>query len=121
MTTGINLRTADSIAVGEDITIDEIGNSKIDRTNLGAKMAKFKNQDKSKGKNLAKSKSFAQSPESGFLSSKAKQTFTELRQAFIKARIFHYFDPDYHIRIETDVFGYAIGRVLSHLTLNNLG
>ena len=44
-----------------------------------------------------------------------------MRQAFFKALILHYFDLEYHIRIETDASGYAIGRVLSQLTLDDSG
>ena len=57
----------------------------------------------------------------GYLTPGAKQAFTQLRQAFTEAPILQHFDPDNHIRIETDVSGYAIGRVLSQLTLDNLG
>ena len=58
---------------------------------------------------------------SGFLTSGARKAFTELRQAFIKAPILHHFDPEHHIRVETDASGYAIGRVLSQLTSDNSG
>ena len=51
------------------------------------KTAKFKSQYKSKGKNLAKFKASAQSFESGFLTSRARQALTELSQAFIEAPI----------------------------------
>ena len=42
----------------------------------------------------------------------------ELRQVFIEGSIFHYFDPDCHIRNETDVSSYTINRVLSQLISN---
>ena len=58
---------------------------------------------------------------SGFLTSGSKKAFTELRQVFIKAPIIHHFDPEQHIRVETDVLGYVIGRVLSQLTSDDLG
>ena len=48
-------------------------------------------------------------------------TFSKLKQAFIKAPILYHFDPEHHIRVETDVSGYAIGRVFSQLTLDDLG
>ena len=57
----------------------------------------------------------------GYLTPCAKQAFTQLKQAFTKAPILQHFDPKCHIRIETDVSGYAIGGVLSQLTLDNLG
>ena len=55
-----------------------------------------------------------------FLTSNAKKTFNRLKQAFTKAPILQHFDPECHIRIETDASGYAIGRVLSQLTLNQV-
>ena len=51
-----------------------------------------------------------------FLIPGAKLAFTILRQAFLKAPIFHHFDPERHIRIETDILGYVIGGVLRQLT-----
>ena len=47
--------------------------------------------------------------------------FTELRQAFIKAPILHYFDLKCHIPVETDISGYAIDEVLSQLISDDLG
>ena len=70
-----------------------------------------------KGRNLSKSKKM----ESGFLTSGARMAFTKLRQAFIKVLILHHFDPKRHIRVETDISGYAIGGVLSQLTSDDLG
>ena len=35
--------------------------------------------------------------------------------------ILHHFDPEHHIRVETDASGYAIGEVLSQLTSDDLG
>ena len=51
----------------------------------------------------------------------AKLAFAELRQAFVKALILYHFDPEYHIRIETDVSRYAIGGVLIWLILDDSG
>ena len=51
----------------------------------------------------------------GYLTPKAREAFTQLRQAFTKAPILRHFDPECHIRIETDASGYAIGGVLSQL------
>ena len=48
-----------------------------------------------------------------FLTPNAKKAFNHLRLAFIEAPILWHFDPESHIRIETDASGYAIGRVLS--------
>ena len=71
-----------------------------------------------KCKNLSKSK---KAVGSNFLISGARLAFTELRQAFIKTPILQHFDPEHHIRIETDASGYAIGGVLSQLTLDDSG
>ena len=50
-----------------------------------------------------------------FLTSEARLTFTQLKQAFVEAPIFHHLDLESHIRIVTDVSGYAIGSILSQL------
>ena len=51
-----------------------------------------------------------------YLTPDARRAFTQLKQAFTKASILRHFDQEYHIRIETDASGYAIGGVLSQLT-----
>ena len=51
-----------------------------------------------------------------FLTPKTRTAFYRLWLAFTKAPIFWHFDPEYHIWIETDVSGYAIGGVLNKLT-----
>ena len=56
----------------------------------------------------------------GYLTPATRQTFTQLRQLFTKAPIFRHFDLECYIRIETDISDYAIGKVLSQLTLDNL-
>ena len=48
-----------------------------------------------------------------FLTSKARITFTKLRQVFVKTLILHHFDPIYHIQIERDASGYAIDEVFN--------
>ena len=90
----------------------ELDRSKVDGGEVGD------NEVGKKVQNLSKSK---KSVRSDFLTSGAKLAFAELRQAFIKAPILHHFDPERHIRIETDVSGYAIGGVLSQLTSDDLG
>ena len=57
---------------------------------------------------------------SKYLTPNAKKAFNQLRQAFTKAPILQHFDPEQYIWVKTDVFGHAIGRLLSQLT-NNLG
>ena len=77
-----------------------------------------------KGRKMSKSKNLFKSEKtvvSDFLTPEAKLAFTKLRQAFLKAPILHHFDLERHIRIETDVSGYAIGGVLSQLTSDDSG
>ena len=104
--------------VSEDSTINEVGNSKVDGVKVSVKTSKSKSQDKSSSKNLVKSfldksQASAQGFRSGFLTPGASQFFTRLRQAFIELSRFHYFDPDCHIWIETDISDYAISRVFN--------
>ena len=49
----------------------------------------------------------------GYLTPNARRAFTQLSQAFTKALILRYFDPECHIWIKTDASGYAIYGVLS--------
>ena len=53
---------------------------------------------------------------SKFLTLNTKTAFNHLRLTFTKAPILWYFDPEYHIRMEIDTLGYAIGGMLSQLT-----
>ena len=47
-----------------------------------------------------------------FLTPNAKNVFNHLRLVFIKAPIFQHFDLESYIQIETNISGYAIGRML---------
>ncbi len=53
-----------------------------------------------------------------FLTSGAKEAFIYLWKVFTEALILRHFDQECHIRIETDALGYAIGGVLSQITLD---
>ena len=89
------------------------------------KTRRSKSQKTFKSQNLAKSKKQSKSrnllkfnaTEAGlsFLTSKARAAVNRLRLAFTKAPIFRYFDPEYHIWIETNASGYVIGGILSQL------
>lgn len=57
----------------------------------------------------------------GYLNSNARKVFTQLRQAFTETPILQHFDPERHIRIETDATGSAIGVVLSQLNPDDSG
>ena len=76
-----------------------------------------KGRNPTKSKNLSKSKK----TELRFLTSGARRAFTKLRKAFIKAPILYHFNLERHIWVETDVSGYAIGKVFSQLTSDDLG
>ena len=91
-----------------------VDDGEVEDDEVGEKVRK-----RSKSKNSSKSKKTVRS--SDFLTPGAKLAFTKLRQAFLKAPIFHHFDPERHIRIETDGSGYAIGGILSQLTSDDLG
>lgn len=106
------------VSIGKNCTVDKIGNSKINKVKVYAKMTK------SKGKNMVnpfflKSQLSTQNLESNFFTSKTRQSFIKLRKALTETLILHYFDPDSQICISIDAFGYTISEVLSQLTLNN--
>ena len=109
------------VGVGDDSRAGHDG-SKLDGSELdGSEIDGSEVGDDEVGKkvqNLSKSKKMVQSD---FFTPGAKLAFVKLRQAFVKALILHHFDLERHIRIEIDVSGYAIGRVLSQLTSDNLG
>ena len=94
---------------GRKIDDNEVDGDEVGDDEVGTKVQKVQKLSKSK------------ETESGFLTSGAKKAFTKLRQAFIKAPILHHFDPERHIRVETDASGYAIGGVLSQLTSDDSG
>ena len=83
------------------------------------------NRNLSKSKKSKNTKSAIQTRiratgEPTYLTPGAKKAFNQLRQAFTKAPILRHFDPECHIRIETDASGYTIGGVLSQLTFDYL-
>ena len=97
---------------------DGVEHAKKSRKSKGQKMSKSQKSAKS-GKNSSKS---GNSPNFGateagpsFLTPEARSAFNRLWLAFTEAPILWYFDPEYPIRIETDVSGYAIGGMLSQL------
>ncbi len=78
------------------------------------KWIRAEKSETSRAKNLS-------SQSRSFLTSKARNTFTELRQTFIEAPILNHFDPERHIQIKTFASGYAINGILSQLTSDDLG
>ena len=82
----------------------EFDGGEVEDDKVGKKVQKtFKSKNLSKSKNMIRI---------DFLTPRAKLAFIKLRQAFFKAPIFHYFDPEHYIRIETNASGYAINVVL---------
>ena len=86
---------------------------KSQRTAKSKKSIRAKKAEASRAKNLGQSNTF--------LTADARKTFTKLSQAFIKVPILNHFISKHHIRIEMDASGYAIGGILSQLTLDDLG
>ena len=89
----------------------------VDGNEVGDNKVRKRVQKLSKFKNLSKSKKIVGSD---FFTLGARLAFTKLKQAFVKALILHHFYPERHIWIETEISGYAIGRVFDQLTLDNL-
>ena len=105
---------------------------KLSKTRKSSKFQKLSKSGKSKSKKTSKSRNSAKlgkklsksgnstnfdAMEDGpkFLTPDARTAFNRLRLAFTEAPILRHFDPECHIRIETDALGYAIGGVLSQL------
>ena len=88
------------------------GKSKGQKKFKSWKSAKFKKP--SKNGNLPNFDAKNRGP--SFLTLKAKAVLNRLQLAFTKALILWHFDPEYYIRIRTDVLSNAIGGVVSQLT-----
>lgn len=54
--------------------------------------------------------------DTGYFNLEARKAFTQLKQAFIQALIFEYFNSERHIQIETNTLSYAINEIRSQLT-----
>ena len=103
---------------GNEIDGSEMDDIEVDGNEIKVDEVGKKGQKTSKSKNLSK---FKKMVGSDFLTPGAKLAFNKLRQAFLKAPILYHFNLERHIRIETDILGYAISRILSHLTSDDLG
>lgn len=69
------------------------------------------------GKDNNNNKTVRKNGGTSYLTPKAKIAFAKWKKAFIKALILYHFQPNWYIWIEIDVSGYAIGGVISQLTL----
>ena len=101
----------------------EINGNGIDDVEIHSGEIKVDEVEK-KGRKMSKSKNLSKSKKtvgSDFFTIGAKLAFIKLGQAFLKALILHHFDPECHIRIETDLSGYTIGGVFGQLTLDDSG
>ena len=75
----------------------------------------FKNN---KFRNLTRVSNIEATKKTTFLNFNAKKVFNYLKQMFIKALIFWYFDLKNCIWIETIALSYAINRMLNQLNIN---
>ena len=110
--------------------VDEFGGNSMEhakksgksKDEKSAKSQKLSKSGKLKGKKSKKLSKSWNSPNfntievgPSFLTLNARTIFNCLRLTFTKALIFWHFDPECHIRIETNTLGYAINGVLSQL------
>ena len=93
---------------GSELDGGEFDDGEVENDEFGKKVQKTSKSKKTVGS-------------SDFLTLGTKLAFIKLRQVFFKAPILYHFDPECHIRIETNVSDYAIGVVLSQLTLDDSG
>ena len=100
----------------DELDGSRMDNVEIDDSKVGGDEVRKKGRQMSK--NLSKSK---KTVGSDFFTPGARLAFTKLIQTFVKAPILHHFDSECHIQVETDALGHVIGRVLSQLTLDDLG
>lgn len=73
-------------------------------------------EDGNKIGNLAENRSKFNRSGMRFVTLKVSVTFTCLRKTFIKELILYHFDQKHHIGIETHVYGFAIGGIISKST-----
>ncbi len=103
---------------GQVIQMEDQGEKELaQKSRKGQKRTKSKKWIRAKKAKAFRAKNLGQS--GSFLTADVRRAFTELRQSFLEAPILNHFDPERHIRIETDASSYAIGGVLSQLTLDD--
>ena len=107
---------------------DEVDKSGGDETNLSNSSASMKStgagyltSGSTKRGNGNSKKGVKAARGFDYLTPATKKTFNYLRHAFTQVFIVKHFNAEQHIRIETDVWGYAVCGILSWLTLDNLG
>ena len=107
-----------SSRAGRDKSRSRIDDSEFDGSEVGNDEVGKKVQKSPKCKNLFKSQ---KAIGSNFFTPGARLAFIKMRQAFVKAPILYHFNPECHIRIETDEFDYAISRALNQLISDDWG
>lgn len=111
------LKTMESSEVPAPIFIGVNNNIVLRKDSLKAHLSKSKKTKITKPKNLTKSPTILFNVvTTEFLTFKAKVAFTQLKKAFIEVLILEYFDSKYYIQIETNASSYAISKILSQLT-----
>ena len=113
-TTGSSTKSASKAFRADDNEVVGGGGGRVDETVKNSSKSKKLKNDKSEI--LTRSLDIGATREPRFLTSDAREAFNRLRQAFIKAPILQYFDPESHIWIETDASNYAIGGVFNQLS-----
>ena len=94
-------------------------NNKVVRVGGRANRTVMNLSKNEKSRNLTHMPNIGAMEEPNFLIPNAKKAFNYLQLAFIIALILRHFDPECHIRIETNISGYIIDRVLSQLNLDS--
>ena len=101
----------------DDISSIEDSDGLIKKFGKLSKTGKLSKSGNLKGKKLSKSENSpnfsAKKAGPSFLTPKTRAVFNYLWLFFTKVPILWHFDPEYHIRIKTDISGYAIGDLLS--------
>ena len=103
---------------GSKLNKREINNVEVDISEVKNDEVGKKSQTTSKSKNLSKSQ---KTVGSDYFTLRTRLAFTKLRQTFVKAPIFHHFDLERYICVETDASGNLIIEILSQLISDNLG
>ena len=114
-----------SIDVADEEEVGETGSNSSNLSNPSASTRSTgvgyltSGSAKTESSNIKKGVEAARS--SDYLTPVTKKAFNHLWYTFTQAPILQYFDLERHLWIETDVSSYAIDKVLSQLTLDNLG
>ncbi len=105
---------------GQGIQMEDQGEKEpVQKGRKSQKTAKSKKWIRAKKVEASRAKNLGQL--GLFLTSEARKAFIKLRQVFVETSILNHFDPEHYIQTETDDSCYAIGRIFSQLTSDDLG